>query len=381
MKRTVYQSDHEDFRAVAREFVTRTILPSLEKWQEQRFIDRAAWREAGAQGLLGLPVPGAYGGGESGDYRFQAVLGEELARSAYGVHSSFSLHYDIVSPYLLELTTDEQKQRWLPGFVSGEQVWAIGMSEPSVGSDLAALRTRATRDGDSFVLNGSKTFITNGYLADRTIVAASTTPGGRSKGISLFVVEEGTPGFERGRKLDKIGQHEADTAELFFTDVRLPADALIGELDRGFVHMRHGLAQERLSVAIGSLAHAKQLFVETLVYVKDRQAFGQPVGSFQANKHRIAELATRLDVTQSFLDDCLRLHVAGELQGPDAARAKWWATSTQNEVLDACLQLHGGYGYMREYRISQAWVDARVGAIWAGSNEIMKEIIGRDLGL
>ncbi len=380
MERTVYEQDHEDFRAVAREFVVRTVEPSYQAWAEQRFIDRLAWKEAGAQGLLGLPVQEQYGGGETGDYRFQAVLGEELARVSYGIHSSFSIHYDIVSPYLTELATDEQKARWLPGFCAGEQVWALGMTEPSVGSDLAGLRTTAVRDGDAWVLNGSKTFITNGYLADRVVVAASTTPGAKSKGISLFVVEEGMPGFERGRKLDKIGQNEADTAELFFTDVRVPADHLLGVQDRGFVHMMTGLAQERLSVAIGSLAHARQLFAETLVYVKDRKAFGQSVGSFQANKHRIAELVTRLDVSQSFLDDCLRLHVAGRLQSADAAKAKWWATQVQNDVLDACVQLHGGYGYMREYRVSQAWVDARVSSIWAGSNEIMKEIIGRDLG-
>ncbi len=276
------------------------------------------------------------------------------------MHSSFSIHHDIVAPYLVELTTDEQKSRWLPGFCTGETVTAIGMTEPSAGSDLAALRTTAVRDGADWVLNGSKTFITNGYLAGLVVVAAKTTPDRGAKGISLFVVEAGMPGFERGRKLDKVGQHEADTAELAFTDVRLPAENLLGELDRGFAHMMERLPQERLSVAIGSLSHARQQLAETLVYVTDRKAFGQSVGSFQANKHRLAEMVTTVDATQAFLDTCTLLHSRGRLTAVDAAKAKWWAAQVQNDVLDACVQLHGGYGYMKEYRVARAWQDARV---------------------
>jgi alkylation response protein AidB-like acyl-CoA dehydrogenase len=379
--RTVYDEDHETFRSSVQEFVARELVPNVEKWQEQRFIDRETWQAAGAQGLLGLPVPEAYGGSESGDWRFQAVLGEELARVSYGIHSSFSVHYDICSPYLLNLTSDAQKARWLPGFAAGTSVAAIGMTEPSVGSDLAALRTTAVQDGDSWVINGSKTFITNGYLADLVVLAVKTEPDQGSRGISLIVVEGGTPGFDRGRKLDKIGQHEADTAELFFTDCRVPLDNLIGERNRGFIHMMEGLAQERLSVAVSSVHHARQALLDTLVYVKERKAFGQPVGAFQANKHRLAELATTIDVTLAFVDSCILLHSRGQLTAVDAAKAKWWSAQVQNDVIDACLQLHGGYGYMREYDVAHRWMDARISSIWAGTNEIMKEIIGRDLGL
>ncbi len=381
MERTVYEPDHELFRATAQEFVARSVVPAYERWTEQRFIDRETWREAGKQGLLGLAVEERFGGSEAGDPRFSAVLGEELARVSYGVHSSFAIHVDIVAPYLTELTTEEQKQRWLPRFCSGEMVTAIGMTEPSAGSDLAALRTTAVRDGDGWVLNGSKTFITNGYLADLVLVAAKTSPERGAKGVSLFAVEAGMPGFERGRKLDKVGQPEADTAELFFSDVAVPAENLVGELDRGFAHMMERLPQERLSVAIGSLHHAAPVLRETLAYVKERRAFGVPVGSFQANKHRLAELVTAVDAATAFVDTCLLLHSRGRLSPVDAAKAKWWAAQVQNDVLDACVQLHGGYGYMREYRVARAWMDARVSSIWAGSNEIMKEIIGRDLGL
>jgi len=381
MERTVYEADHEAFRESAREFVARSVEPRYDAWVEQRFIDRETWQEAGKQGLLGLGVEEQYGGSDAGDFRFSAVLGEELAKVSFGVHSSFTIHYDIVAPYLIELTTPEQKQRWLPRFCAGEMVTAIGMTEPSAGSDLAALRSTAVRDGDDWVLNGSKTFITNGYLADLVVVAAKTTPDRGSKGISLFAVEAGMPGFERGRKLDKIGQHEADTAELFFSDVRLPAENLLGEVDRGFAHMMERLPQERLSVAIGALANAKQQLVETIAYAKERKAFGQPIGSFQANKHRFAELVTTIDATQAFLDTCTLLHSRGRLTAVDAAKAKWWSAQVQNDVIDACVQLHGGYGYMKEYRVARAWQDARVSSIWAGSNEIMKEIIGRDLGL
>jgi alkylation response protein AidB-like acyl-CoA dehydrogenase len=379
--RTVYESDHETFRKSVRAFVERSVLPHAERFATERLIDRDAWLEAGKQGFLGLAVPEEYGGSEAEDFRFNAVWGEELARVSMALHSSFTIHSDIVAPYLTELSTPEQKERWLPGFCTGEKIAAIGMTEPAAGSDLAGLKTTAVRDGSDWILNGSKTFITNGYRADLVVVAAKTDPTKGAKGISLFVVEEGMPGFERGRKLDKVGQHEADTAELFFTDVRLPAGNLLGEEGRGFVHMMERLPQERLSCAIGNIAQATATVEETLHYVQERKAFGQPIGHFQTLKHKLAEVVTQLDVSRAFLDSCTLAHVQGDLSAVDAAKAKWWSADVQNAVVDACVQMHGGYGYMTEYKVARAWMDARVTRIWAGSNEIMKEIIGRDLGL
>ena len=299
--------------------------------------------------------------------------------AAFG--SSFGIHHDIVAPYLVELTTEDQKQRWLPGFCTGELVTAIAMTEPAAGSDLAGLKTNARRDGDDWILNGSKTFITNGYHADLVIVAAKTSPEKKAKGITLFGVETGMAGFERGRKLDKVGQPEADTAELFFTDVRVPAANVIGEVDGGFAHMMAMLPQERISCAVSNLANAEAILAETLDYARQRRAFGQAIGSFQHNKFLLAELVTTLEVAQAFVDRCVQAHTEGRLTSVDAAKAKWWSSQVQNQILDSCLQLHGGYGFMNEYRVARAWKDARVTKIWAGSNEIMKEIIGRDLGL
>jgi alkylation response protein AidB-like acyl-CoA dehydrogenase len=381
MRRRLYGEDHEAFRGVVREFAARTLLPADERFLAQRGFDREVWTEAGKQGLLGLEVPEAYGGSAAGDYRFNAIVNEELPKVSLGYASCFGIHFDIVAPYLVELCTEEQKQRWLPRFCSGELITAIAMTEPSGGSDLAALKTTAVRDGDDWVINGSKTFITNGYSADLVIVAARTSPEKRARGISLFAVEAGTPGFERGRKLDKVGQHESDTAELFFTDVRVPADSVLGEVDDGFIYMMERLPQERMAAAVNNLSHARAVFDETLVYAKEREAFGQPIGRFQHNKFVLADLVTALEVTQSFVDDCVAAHAEGELGPVDAAKAKWWTSQVQNDVIDACLQLHGGYGYMNEYRVARAWADARVTKIWAGSNEIMKELIGRDLGL
>jgi alkylation response protein AidB-like acyl-CoA dehydrogenase len=381
VRRTVFDADHEDFRTSVRAFVERELRPRQEEFIQQRAIDRAAWKAAGQQGLLGLLIPEQYGGSEAGDYRFTAVLHEEFARLSVAFASSFTIHCEVVAPYLVELTTEEQRERWLPRFCAGELVTAIGMTEPSAGSDLAALRTTAVRDGENWTLNGSKTFITNGFGADLVVVAARTSPEKGARGITLFAVETDMPGFERGRKLDKVGQHEADTAELFFHDVRVPGANVIGEVDRGFIHMMERLPQERIGAAVLNLAHAAQILDETLEYVKERKAFGQSVGSFQYNKFRLAEMVTQIEVTQAFVDQCVAAHVTGRLSAVDAAKAKWWTAQVQNEVLDACVQLHGGYGYMNEYRVARAWQDARVTKIWAGSNEIMKELIGRDLGL
>ncbi|WP_182897125.1 acyl-CoA dehydrogenase family protein [Microbispora sp. H10830] len=381
MRRTIYGEDHEAFRDSVRQFVIRSVAPRAEEFIERRLIDREVWREAGLQGFLGLEVPEEYDGAAAGDYRFNAVLTEELAGVGMALASSFGIHFDVVAPYLVELTTDEQKKRWLPPFCSGEMITAIGMTEPSGGSDLAALRTTAVRDGSDWIIDGSKTFITNGYQAGLVVVAARTSPEKRAKGITLFAVEEGMPGFHRGRKLDKVGQPEADTAELFFEGVRVPAGNVIGEVDRGFVAMMERLPQERLGSAVTNISHAAAVLAETLSYVKERRAFGQAIGSFQYNKFTLADLVTKVEVTRAYVDQCVAAHTDGELTAVDAAKAKMWTAEVQNQVIDACVQLYGGYGYMKEYRVARAWTDARVTRIWAGSNEIMREIIGRDLGL
>ncbi|BCI83403.1 MULTISPECIES: acyl-CoA dehydrogenase family protein [Mycolicibacterium] len=381
MQRSLFEVDHDDFRASVREFVARHIEPNEDKFIEQRYIDREVWLEAGRNGYLGLEVPEEYGGSAAGDYRFNTVLCEELSRSSAAAASAFTIHYDCAAPYLVTLTTEEQKRRWLPKFCSGEMITAIGMTEPSGGSDLAALKTTAVKDGSSYVINGSKTFITNGTQADMVIVASRTTPEKGSKGITLFAVETGMPGFTRGRKLDKVGQPEADTAELFFEDVRVDESAIIGEVDRGFIHMMTLLPQERISVAVANLAHARRILEDTVEYAKERKAFGQAIGSLQWNKFLLAEMVTKLDVTQAYVDNCVAAHLSGELTAIDAAKAKYWSSVVQNEILDNCVQIHGGYGFMNEYRVARAWKDARVTKIWAGSNEIMREVIGRDLGL
>jgi alkylation response protein AidB-like acyl-CoA dehydrogenase len=381
MRRTVYSADHEAFRDTVRTFIERSILPIHEEIVAEKQIPDSVWKAAGKADLLGLEVPEEFGGSDPGDYRFNAVLGEELAKVSMAYNSCLQMHFDIGVPYFVKYGTQEQKERWLPGLCSGELVTTIAMTEPSGGSDLAALRTSAVRSGDDWVLNGSKTFITNGYTADLIIVAARTSPEKKAKGITLFALDNGTPGFERGRKLDKVGQPEANTAELFFQDVKIPNANVIGEVDRGFIQMMEQLPQERISAAVGNLAQAKAILEETLVYAKERQAFGQSIGKFQHNKFLLADLVTQIDVSQAYVDACVTAHTEGDLTAVDAAKVKMWTSDIQNSVLDHCVQLHGGYGFMREYRVAQAWMDARVTRIWGGTNEIMKEIIGRDLGL
>ncbi len=381
VQRTLFDEDHDEFRKSVQTFVARTIVPDHEEMIAGRSIARSVWLEAGKQGFLGLDVPERYGGSAAGDLRFNAVLAEELAKVSAALASSLTIHTDVVAPYLVDLCTDAQKERWLPRFCTGELVTAIAMTEPSGGSDLAALRTSAVRDGSEWVVNGSKTFITNAMSADLVLVAARTSPEKRSKGITLFGVEHDRPGFARGTKLDKVGQPEADTGELFFTDVRVPDENRVGEIDRGFIAMMERLPRERTIAAATNVAHAGQILAETIEYAKTRQAFGQPIGSFQYNKFTLAELVTQIDVTQAYVDQCIVALAQGTLTPVDAAKAKWWSAEVQNTVLDACVQLYGGYGYMREYRVARAWMDGRVTKIWAGSNEIMKELIGRDLGL
>ncbi len=380
MQRTIFDEDHEAFRASCAAFLAKHVEPNLEQYLEDKALPREFWLAAGAEGFLGLEIPEELGGAGAGDFRFNAVLDEELSKLSAAVSSCVGIHTDIAVPYLVDLCTDEQKARWLPGCATGEILTAIAMTEAGGGSDLAALKTTAVRDGNEWVINGSKTFITNGFSADLVITAVRTSPDKGAKGISLFAIEATDPGFSRGRKLDKVGQGEADTAELFFEDVRVGDDRLVGEVDEGFIYMMQRLPQERISCSVANVAHAKQILAETIQYAHDRQAFKQSIGSLQHNKFLLAELVTKIEVAEAYVDAAVLAHTKGEATPIDAAKAKWWSSEVQNDVLDHCVQIHGGYGFMNEYRVARAWRDARVTKIWAGSNEIMKELIGRDLG-
>ena len=383
MRRTLYDDDHEAFRASVRTFVDKEIVPNVDEWSTAGLTPRELFTIAGRQGFLGVEVPEEYGGGGVPDFRFNAVLGEELLRTPdAGAGLGIALHNDICLPYFLSYCTDEQKQRWLPGIVSGELVTAIGMTEPGIGSDLASMTTTAIRDGDHYVVNGAKTFITNGIHADLVITAVKTDPSQRHKGMSLVVLERGMEGFERGRNLEKIGLHSQDTAELFFDDVHVPVGNLLGPKEgQGFVQLVENLPRERLSIAIAAVASVRSVLGMTLAYVTERQAFGKPVGTFQNSRFVLAEIATELDVAQHYVDDCVRALNDGDLTAVDAAKAKWWTTELQGRALDRCLQLHGGYGFMNEYPVARAYADSRVTRIYGGTTEIMKEVVGRDLGL
>jgi alkylation response protein AidB-like acyl-CoA dehydrogenase len=380
MEQHLYEPVHEEFRALCRTFLAREAVPYHAAWEEAGLVDRDVWRKAGASGLLGLDVPEEFGGGGQHDFRFNAVLDEEII-SAGATGLGFGLHNDVVAPYLTELTTDEQRKRWLPGFCSGDIITAIAMSEPGAGSDLAGVRTSAVRDGDEYVLNGQKTFITNGELADLVVVVARTDPDAGAHGLSLLGVERGTPGFERGRRLDKVGLKANDTAELFFDDCRVPVTNLLGAENQGFYHLMANLPRERLGIAVAAVAAAEHILAVTLDYARTREAFGRPIGKFQHNRFLLAELSTEVTIARTFLNHCVGEHNEGRLSVSDAAMAKWWTTELQNKVADRCLQLHGGYGYMREYPVARAWLDSRVQTIYGGTTEIMKEIIGRSLGL
>ncbi|GAA3486732.1 acyl-CoA dehydrogenase family protein [Streptomyces cremeus] len=378
MKRQLFDAEHEAFRETVRTFLAKEVLPHHEQWEKDGIVSRDAWLAAGRQGLLGLAVPEEYGGGGNTDFVYSAVLAEEFTRAgASGL--AVGLHNDIVGPYLTGLATEEQKRRWLPGFCTGETITAIAMTEPGAGSDLQGIRTTAEDKGDHWLLNGSKTFISNGILADLVIVVAKTSPEGGAKGLSLLVVERGTAGFERGRNLDKIGQKAQDTAELFFHDVKVPKENLLGELNGAFVHLMTNLAQERMGIAVAAIAAAEHLLEITTRYVKEREAFGRPLAKLQHIRFEIAEMATECAVTRTFLDRCIVDHRDGELDAVHASMAKWWATELQKRVADRCLQLHGGYGYMTEYRVAKAFTDGRIQTIYGGTTEIMKEIIGRSL--
>ncbi|MEZ5142013.1 MAG: acyl-CoA dehydrogenase family protein [Acidimicrobiales bacterium] len=383
MERTLFDEEHELFRASWRQFVDKEIVPHHEQWGRAGIVPRELFAAAGEHGFLAFAAPEEHGGGGNGDFRYNLIVTEEIQRGGVaGSGLGITLHNDICLPYFLHLTNDEQKARWLPGICSGELITAVAMTEPGIGSDLASMRTTAVRDGDTYVVNGSKTFITNGINADLVITAVKTDPTQRHKGMSLVVLERGMEGFERGRNLDKVGLHAQDTAELFFTDVRVPtANLLGGEEGQGFVHLVQNLPQERLSIAMAGVAAARQAFEWTLAYARERQAFGQPIGSFQNSRFVLAEMATEIEIAQSFIDRCVVALSTDDLTVEEAAMAKWWCTELQNKVVDRCVQLHGGYGYMAEYPIARAYVDARISTIYGGTTEIMKEIIGRGLGV
>ena len=378
--RAIYDETHDLFRESFRSWVDAELAPRLDEFEEAGITDRSIYADAGSHGFLGLAIPEEYGGGGTDDFRFNAIISEELAAvGAGGAGLGIGLHNDITTPYFVEYCNDEQSARWLPGIASGELVTAIAMTEPGTGSDLAGISATAMRDGDEYLLNGAKTFITNGINSDLVIVVCRTDPDAGREGLSLLVVERGMDGFERGRNLDKIGQHSADTAELFFSDVRVPVANVLGEEGRALEYLGFNLAQERLSIAVYGLAAARAALDWTVDYVKERTAFGQPIAAFQNTKVVLAEVATEVDVTTSFMNDCLMSHVAGELSPAGAAMAKMWASELQNRTVDRCLQLFGGYGYMSEYPIARAYVDARVTTIYGGTSEIMKTIISKDV--
>ncbi len=380
MKRELFDAEHDLFREAVAEFLKREVVPFHQRWEEDGIVPRQVWTKAGEVGLLGHGVPEEYGGTGLDDYRYNAIVNEEICR-AHASGLGITLQNDIMTPYMVGLTDDEQKRRWLPGFACGELITAIAMTEPGAGSDLQGITTSAVRDGDEYVINGSKTFITNGVNADLVIVVSRTDPDAGAQGFSLIAVERGTPGFERGRNLDKVGMRAQDTAELFFDDVRVPTANLIGREGGGFVHLMENLPQERLSIATCATASAERVLEHTIEYCRERTAFGRPIGRFQNTRFVLAELATEVDIARTYVDRGIELLNRGELTAEDAAMAKWWTTELCNKVMDRCLQLHGGYGYMMEYPVARAWQDSRVQTIYGGTTEIMKEIVGRGLGL
>jgi alkylation response protein AidB-like acyl-CoA dehydrogenase len=380
MQREIFTPEHGAFRELVLAFIAREITPYHRQWEQDGIVSREVWRAAGRAGLLGIHIEEKYGGGGDPDYRYYVILNEELARAG-ATGPMFHLHNDMIGPYLDRLCTPDQRERWLPGYCSGELIAAIAMTEPGAGSDLQGITTTAVRDGDHYVLNGQKTFISNGQLADIVIVVARTDPDAGHRGISLLVAERGMPGFTRGRNLDKLGMHAQDTSELFFADVHVPAANLLGAEGGGFVALMQNLPRERLTIGVNALAVAEQAFADTLDYAQQRQAFGQPIGSFQHSKFVLAEMATELAVARAFTDRAITEHCAGRLTTQEASMVKWWDTELCNRVTDRCVQLFGGYGYMREYPVGRAWADSRVQSIFGGTTEIQKEIIARGLGL
>ncbi len=378
MHRTLYGEDHELFRASVRAFAEAEMLPFCDEWEKAGIVPKSVFKKAGDMGLLGMAVPEEFGGPGMPDFRWNAIIMEELIASGVGASGAMiGLHNDVCLPYFLNYADEEQRRRWLPGMVSGDIMTAIAMTEPGTGSDLAAVRTTAIKDGDTYVVNGSKTFITNGINCDVVIVVAKTDPSQAHAGMSLIVVEEGMEGFERGRNLEKLGMHAQDTAELFFNDVRVPAANLLGAEGAGFFQLVANLPQERLSISVGAMAACEAAFALTVEYVKERTAFGRSIGSFQNTRFKLAEMKAEISVGRAYIDAQVEAHATGDLTVEEAAMGKLWTTELQGRVMDECLQLHGGYGYMMEYPIARAFADSRVQRIYGGTNEIMKEIVGR----
>jgi long-chain-acyl-CoA dehydrogenase len=379
MERSIFTDEHRMFRDAWRRFVEKEIVPYHAQWEKEGIVPREVWRKAGENGFLGFDVPEVYGGQGMKDFRYNAILGEELARvGASG--PGFGLHNDIVIPYILHYGTEEQKRRWLPRMISGEVITAIAMTEPNTGSDLAAVRTSAIRQNGHYVVNGAKTFITNGINADFVIAVVKTDPQQKHSGISLLCIERGMEGFKRGRKLEKVGLHAQDTAELFFENVHVPAENLLGQEGQGFIYLMEQLPQERLNIAVVAMAGAQTALAMTTAYCQERTAFGKPIGTFQNSRFKLAEMKTEITIGQVFVDRCIMELNEGKLTTEQASMAKWWTTELQQRVVDQCVQLHGGYGYMLEYPIAKFYLDARVMSIYGGTNEIMKEIIGRTMG-
>ena len=379
MRRTIFESEHEEFRHSVSKFMRTEVAPHGERFREQGMVDRELYLKAGAQGLLCTWAHPKYGGAGTDDFRFEQIIIEENMRHG-DIGFYINLHSDLVAPYIAKLGTEEQQGRWMPGIVSGEKVLAVAMTEPSIGSDLAGMTSRAEDKGDHWLLNGSKTYISNGLLSDLVVVAARTDPNKRH-GIGLFVIERAMEGFERGRKLDKMGLKSQDTAELFFRDVKVPKSNVLGNPDEGFQYLARFLVQERLVAAIGFMATAQTAFDLTLEYVKERRAFGKPIGAFQHTRFTMASMRAELDMAQTYVDQCVLLLNSGQLAAEDASAAKLLTSELEGRVMDECVQLHGGAGYMSDYRICRMYVDARVSRIFAGTSEIMREIIGRSLGL
>ncbi len=381
MRRDIFSEEHELFREQCRRFVESEVAPKIAEWNARGRSDRETWRKAGRAGLLGPNAPEAYGGANA-DFLYSAVVIEEFARARAHAMMVY-LHSDICMPYLIDYGSEEQKERFLPGTISGEILLGIAMTEPGAGSDLAGIQTRALRDGNDYVLNGSKTFISNGQIGDLFIVVAKTDPHANPphRGISLFLVEADRPGFVRGKQLEKLGLRGQDTSELFFEDCRIPANNLLGEEGRGFYMLMEKLQQERLGIAVGSIASCQRTLEDTLTYVKQRRAFGQPIAAFQNTQFKLAELATQVEIGQAFVDVLLRAHVRGEDVVSEVSMAKWWTTDLHKRLAAECVQLHGGYGFMLETPVCEDYADAAVQSIYAGSNEIMKVIIAKRLGL
>jgi alkylation response protein AidB-like acyl-CoA dehydrogenase len=380
VKRTLYESDHEAYRETVREFLSREVVPHQDDWDRDHWIDREVFARAAKAGIYALQVDEKYGGAGEHDYRYRMVVSEEIARiNALSFGLTISLQDDLVLHYLLDLTNDEQKLRWLPGIAAGETIGALAMTEPGAGSDLKGIRTTARRDGDQWILNGQKTFISSGIMADLVVVAARTNAEGGSGAFSLFVVERDTPGFERGRQLEKIGLPGQDTSELFFNDAIVPAANILGEEGRGLPYLMSHLPRERLGVTAKAMATTRAIFELTCDYCRDRTAFGRPLTGNQHVRFELADMATEIDIAEAYVDKSVMAYNAGELTPIDAAKGKWFVSELQKRVVDRCLQLHGGYGYMAEYPVARAFVDTRVQTIYGGTTEIMKEIIGRDI--